>query len=111
MPRKLKDRQVIEIREALRDDKVPVAVLMRKYDRSRLSIYNAAKGVTFTHLNEVCPPVEAIEYRREGQKIVPEDHAIIFERYADGETMQEIADTYDVDVAYISRVISEYRQP
>lgn len=110
MPRKLNDEQVIEIRQKLRDKLVSVTELMRQYERNRPSIYNAAKGITFSHLNERFPPVDSIEYRREEQKILPRDHAKIAARYDAGDTQQEIADTYAVDISYICRIISEQRQ-
>lgn len=110
MPRKLEDMDVIEIRRKLRDGLISVTELMEQYERNRLSIYNAAKGFTFSHLNERYPPVEAIEYRRVKQKIVHRDHAAIAERYDNGETQQEIADAYHVDISYICRIINEQRQ-
>lgn len=111
MPRKLSDEEVIEIRQKLRDGKTSVTELMEEYHRDRLAIQFAAKGTTFKHLNEAHPPVESIEYRRKQQKIKPSDHAIIAQRYAEGgETQQEIADSYDVDISYINRIINEQRQ-
>lgn len=110
MPRKLSDEDVIEIRRKLRDGTTSVTELMEEYDRDRLAIQFAAKGTTFKHLNRICPPVEKIEYRRKQQKITQRDHAIIAERYAAGETQQEIADSYGVDISYINRIINEQRQ-
>lgn len=108
---KMEDFEVIEIRHRLREGSVSVTELMKLYKRTRLSIYNAAKGDTFKHLNEQYPPVEAIEYRREDQKILPSDHAKIAQRYYEGETQQEIADSFCVDITYICRIIAEQRQP
>jgi DNA-directed RNA polymerase specialized sigma subunit len=110
MPRKMDDAEVIEIREKLRDGKSSVTELMEEYNRARLAIYYAAKGITFKHLNEEYPPVVAIGYRRAKQKVTQRDHARIAERYDAGETQQEIADSYDVDISYICRIINEQRQ-
>jgi len=111
MPRKLDDADVIAIRKELHEGRVSVTELMERYNRDRLSIHLAAKGKTFKHLNEKHPPVEAIEYRRAEQKILPSDHARIVERYDAGETQQEIADSFDVDITYICRIINDQRQP